>query len=280
MLRKRFMTTATPVSRLQAEKIELRYADRTIVDELSLEIPDGGFTVVVGPNGCGKSTLLRALGRMLAPRSGRVLLDGNDIRSYRTKEVARRIALLPQSPLSPGAITVADLVARGRYPYQSMLRQWSPEDERVVAEALAEVGMRNAADQLVDELSGGQRQRVWIAMTLAQRTPVLLLDEPTTFLDIAHQIEVLDLCSQLHQSGRTLVAVLHDLNLAARYATHVVAMRSGKIVMQGSASDVFTPELLREVFDLEALVLEDPETGRPLVVPRDRRPASQLPVHN
>lgn len=280
MLRKRFMTTATPLSRLQAEKIELRYADRTIVDELSLEIPDGGFTVVVGPNGCGKSTLLRALGRMLAPRSGRVLLDGNDIRSYRTKEVARRIALLPQSPLSPGAITVADLVARGRYPYQSMLRQWSPEDERVVAEALTEVGMRDAADQLVDELSGGQRQRVWIAMTLAQRTPVLLLDEPTTFLDIAHQIEVLDLCSQLHQSGRTLVAVLHDLNLAARYATHVVAMRSGKIVMQGSASDVFTPELLREVFDLEALVLEDPETGRPLVVPRDRRPASQLPVHN
>lgn len=280
MLRKRFMTTATPVSRLQAEKIELRYADRTIVDELSLEIPDGGFTVVVGPNGCGKSTLLRALGRMLAPRSGRVLLDGNDIRSYRTKVVARRIALLPQSPLSPGAITVADLVARGRYPYQSMLRQWSPEDERVVAEALTEVGMRDAADQLVDELSGGQRQRVWIAMTLAQRTPVLLLDEPTTFLDIAHQIEVLDLCSQLHQSGRTLVAVLHDLNLAARYATHVVAMRSGKIVMQGSASDVFTPELLREVFDLEALVLEDPETGRPLVVPRDRRPASQLPVHN
>lgn len=280
MLRKRFMTTATPESRLHAEKIELRYADRTIVDELSLEIPDGGFTVVVGPNGCGKSTLLRALGRMLAPRSGRVLLDGNDIRSYRTKVVARRIALLPQSPLSPGAITVADLVARGRYPYQSMLRQWSPEDERVVAEALTEVGMRNAADQLVDELSGGQRQRVWIAMTLAQRTPVLLLDEPTTFLDIAHQIEVLDLCSQLHQSGRTLVAVLHDLNLAARYATHVVAMRSGKIVMQGSASDVFTPELLREVFDLEALVLEDPETGRPLVVPRDRRPASQLPVHN
>ena len=274
------MTTATPTSRLRAEKIELRYADRTIVDELSLEIPDGGFTVVVGPNGCGKSTLLRALGRMLTPRSGRVVLDGNDIRSHRTKEVARRIALLPQSPLSPGAISVADLVSRGRYPYQSMLRQWSPEDEHVVSEALNEVGMRYAADQLVDELSGGQRQRVWIAMTLAQRTPVLLLDEPTTFLDIAHQIEVLDLCSQLHQSGRTLVAVLHDLNLAARYATHVVAMRSGKIVMQGSASDVLTPELLREVFDLEALVLEDPETGRPLVVPRDRRPVSQLPVHN
>ena len=274
------MTTATPTSRLRAEKIELRYADRTIVDELSLEIPDGGFTVVVGPNGCGKSTLLRALGRMLTPRSGRVVLDGNDIRSHRTKEVARRIALLPQSPLWPGAISVADLVSRGRYPYQSMLRQWSPEDEHVVSEALNEVGMRYAADQLVDELSGGQRQRVWIAMTLAQRTPVLLLDEPTTFLDIAHQIEVLDLCSQLHQSGRTLVAVLHDLNLAARYATHVVAMRSGKIVMQGSASDVLTPELLREVFDLEALVLEDPETGRPLVVPRDRRPVSQLPVHN
>ena len=200
------MTTATPVSRLHAEKIELRYADRTIVDELSLEIPRWRVhRRRRTANGCGKSTLLRALGRMLTPRSGRVVLDGNDIRSYRTKEVARRIALLPQSPLSPGAISVADLVSRGRYPYQSMLRQWSPEDEHVVSEALNEVGMRYAADQLVDELSGGQRQRVWIAMTLAQRTPVLLLDEPTTFLDIAHQIEVLDLCSQLHQSGRTLV---------------------------------------------------------------------------
>ncbi|MDN6358492.1 ABC transporter ATP-binding protein [Yaniella sp.] len=258
-------------SALTAHDLRLGYAARTIVDGLTLAIPPGGFTVIIGPNGCGKSTLLRALGRMITPRAGSVSIDGVDLASLRTKQVARRIALLPQAPLAPGAITVADLVARGRNPHQSLLRQWSDDDERVVDEALREVGMRDATDRLVEELSGGQRQRVWIAMTLAQQTPVLLLDEPTTYLDIAHQIDVLDLCSRLHESGRTIVAVLHDLDLAARYATHVVAMLDGAIAAVGTPDEVFTPETLRRVFDLEALVLRDPETGRPLVVPRDLR---------
>ncbi len=262
----------TPSS-LIAHDLRLGYASRTIVDALSLEVPPGGFTVIIGPNGCGKSTLLRALGRMIVQRSGRVTIDGADLATLRTKQIAQRIAVLPQSPLAPGAITVADLVSRGRNPHQSLLRQWSPEDERVVDAALQEVGMRDQADRLVEELSGGQRQRVWIAMALAQQTPVLLLDEPTTYLDVAHQLDVLDLCSRLHDAGRTLVAVLHDLNLAARYASHIVAMREGSIVAQGSPDQVITPEILREVFDLEALVLSDPETGRPLVVPRDLRPA-------
>ncbi|ACQ78405.1 ABC transporter related [Beutenbergia cavernae DSM 12333] len=269
-------STITPPGtdgRLRAEHVRLAYAARTVVEDLTLAVPDGGFTVIVGPNACGKSTLLRALGRMLAPRSGEIVLDGRAIHSYPTKEIARRVGLLPQAPVTPDAITVADLVARGRYPHQRLLRQWSPADEEAVDAALTRVGMRDAADRLVDELSGGQRQRVWIAMTLAQETPILLLDEPTTFLDVAHQIDVLDLCAHLHEGGRTLVAVLHDLNMAARYATHVVAMRDGAVVAQGAAEDVFTPELVRAVFDLDALVLPDPETGRPLVVPRDRRRA-------
>jgi iron complex transport system ATP-binding protein len=258
-------------SALSAHELRLGYAARTVVDRLTLEIPPGGFTVIVGPNGCGKSTLLRALGRMIAPRAGAVTVDGVDLASMGAKQIARRIALLPQAPLAPSAITVADLVARGRNPHQSLLRQWSDEDERVVEAALREVGMREHADRLVEELSGGQRQRVWIAMTLAQQTPVLLLDEPTTYLDVVHQIDVLDLCARLHETGRTLVAVLHDLNLAARYASHVVAMRDGAIIAQGTPDEVFVPGTLRTVFDLEALVLPDPETGRPLVVPRDLR---------
>ncbi|MFF7291762.1 ABC transporter ATP-binding protein [Microbacterium sp. NPDC008134] len=258
-------------STLSGRDLRLGYASLTIVDRLSIDLPPGGFTVIIGPNGCGKSTLLRALGRMIVPRAGSVTIDGTDLASLRTRQVARRIALLPQAPVAPSAITVADLVARGRNPHQSLLRQWSADDERVVDEALREVGMHDQADRLVEELSGGQSQRVWIAMTLAQQTPVLLLDEPTTYLDVAHQIDVLDLCSRLHAAGRTLVAVLHDLNLAARYASHVVAMRDGAIVVEGDPAVVFTPDNLRRVFDLDALVLEDPETGRPLVVPRDQR---------
>ncbi|WP_082405924.1 ABC transporter ATP-binding protein [Microbacterium sp. No. 7] len=261
-------------SALETRDLRLGYAARTIVDGLSLTIPPGGFTVIVGPNGCGKSTLLRALGRMIAPRAGSVHLDGTDLATMRTKQIARRIALLPQSPLTPGAITVGDLVARGRNPHQSLLRQWSREDERVVEEALREVALHGDADRLVEELSGGQRQRAWIAMTLAQQTPVLLLDEPTTYLDVAHQVDVLDLCSRLHAAGRTLVAVLHDLNLAARYASHVVAMRDGAVVAQGTPHEVFTREIIRRVFDLDALVLSDPENGRPLIVPRDLRAAA------
>lgn len=256
---------------LTAQSVTLGYGSRVVTSDLSLEIPTGGFTVIIGPNACGKSTLLRALGRMLQPSSGQVLLDGKNINSLPTKAVARQVGLLPQAPITPEGITVADLVARGRYPHQAMLRQWSRADEDAVIEALTEVGMLDQADRYVDELSGGQRQRAWIALTLAQQTPVVLLDEPTTFLDIAHQLEILNLCAQLHESGRTLVAVLHDLNLAARYATNLVAMRDGRIVRQGAPETVVTPELLASVFDLDALMIADPETGRPLVVPRDSR---------
>ena len=262
---------------LAVADLELRYGPRSVIDGLSLTVPHSGFTVIIGPNGCGKSTLLRALSRMLRPASGVVSLDGADLARLRTKQVARRISTLAQAPATPTAITVADLVARGRNPYQSILRQWSAADDAAVTRALAEVEMTEHAERLVEELSGGQRQRAWLAMALAQETPILLLDEPTTYLDISHQVDVLDLCSRLHAGGRTLVAVLHDLNLAARYATHIVAMRAGEIVAQGPPESLITPDLLREVFDLEAVVIDDPETGRPLIVPRDTRPHTSRP---
>lgn len=262
---------------LAVADLELRYGPRSVIDGLSLTVPHAGFTVIIGPNGCGKSTLLRALSRMLRPASGVVSLDGADLARLRTKQVARRISTLAQAPATPTAITVADLVARGRNPYQSILRQWSAADDAAVTRALAEVEMTEHAERLVEELSGGQRQRAWLAMALAQETPILLLDEPTTYLDISHQVDVLDLCSRLHAGGRTLVAVLHDLNLAARYATHIVAMRAGEIVAQGPPESLITPDLLREVFDLEAVVIDDPETGRPLIVPRDTRPHASRP---
>ncbi len=222
------------MQRLTAESVTLGYDQRIIAEDLSVEIPDNSFTVIVGPNACGKSTLLRSLARMLKPSRGQVLLDGQIIHQLPAKKVARTLGLLPQSSIAPDGITVADLVARGRYPHQGLLRQWSPEDEKVVQESMESTGVAALADRYVDELSGGQRQRVWIAMALAQQTPLLLLDEPTTYLDIQHQIDVLDLCAELHETqGRTLVAVLHDLNHAARYATHLIAMRDGKIVAEG-----------------------------------------------
>lgn len=267
----------THPGRLTAAQLSVRYGDRAVLTDLDLEIPAGGFTAIIGPNGCGKSTLLRSLARFLRPRGGAVLLDDRDLAEYRTKEIARRIGTLAQSAAVPAAVTVADLVSRGRNPHQSLLRQWSVEDERAVAAALDEVGMSEHADRLVEELSGGQRQRAWIAMTLAQETPILLLDEPTTYLDIAHQIDVLDLCARLHEGGRTLVAVLHDLNLAARYATHMIALRDGAVVAHGAPERVITAELLRDVFDLDARVIPDPETGGPLIVPRDRRTRSRTP---
>jgi iron complex transport system ATP-binding protein len=258
--------------RLHGQGLRLAYDDRVVVDDLTVAIPDGSFTVIVGPNACGKSTLLRALSRMLRPKTGTVFLDGQAIAAQPSKQVARKLGLLPQSPIAPDAITVADLVARGRYPHQGLLRQWSPDDERAVAEALAATATAGLADRPVDELSGGQRQRVWLAMALAQETPILLLDEPTTFLDIAHQIEVLDLCAELRERrGHTLVAVLHDLNHACRYATHLIAMREGKVVAEGAPGDIVDADLVESVFGLACQVIADPETGTPLVVPAARQ---------
>ncbi|MGI8329560.1 ABC transporter ATP-binding protein [Actinomadura scrupuli] len=261
------------MSRLRASDLRLAYDQRVVADHLDLTIPDESFTVIVGPNACGKSTLLRALARLLKPTRGTVFLDGGPITALPAKEVARRLGLLPQSPVTPDGISVADLVGRGRYPHQGLLRQWSREDERAVEAAMAAVGVTELADRIVEELSGGQRQRVWLAVVLAQETSIMLLDEPTTFLDIAHQIEVLDLCSRLHEEGRTLVAVLHDLNQACRYATHLVAMCEGEVVAQGPPGEIVTAELVERVFGLPCQIIADPESGTPLIVPADRRRA-------
>jgi iron complex transport system ATP-binding protein len=260
--------------RLHARSVTLRYDERTVSSDLTIAIPDGSFTVVVGPNACGKSTLLRALARLLAPTAGQVILDGRSIGEFPTREIARRLGLLPQSATAPAGITVADLVGRGRYPHQSFFRQWSKADEMAVAAAMQATRITDLADRLVDELSGGQRQRVWVAMVLAQETPILLLDEPTTFLDIAHQIELLELLADLNAEGRTVVAVLHDLNHACRYASHLVAMRAGAILAEGRPSDVVTEKLVEAVFGLPCTVIDDPVSHTPLIVPLGRhRPA-------
>jgi ABC-type cobalamin/Fe3+-siderophores transport system ATPase subunit len=257
-------------TRLHADAITIGYDKRVISRDLSVEIPDGSFTMIVGPNACGKSTLLRALSRLLPPSTGQVVLDGRAISSYRAKEVARVLGLLPQSSLAPDGITVADLVARGRHPHQSLIRQWSPDDEAAVRDAMAATGVTELSGRLVDELSGGQRQRAWVAMVLAQETPLLLLDEPTTFLDIAHQIELMELLADLNDQGRTLVTVLHDLNQAARYGTHLIAMRDGAVVAQGPPAEIVTAELVEEVFGLPCVVVPDPVTGTPSVTPIGR----------
>ncbi|MFI6296516.1 ABC transporter ATP-binding protein [Nonomuraea sp. NPDC050790] len=263
-------------NRLRAHDLSLRYGERVVAENLSIDIPDGSLTMIVGPNACGKSTLLRALARLLRPEHGSVVLDGEDIARYPSKEVARRLGLLPQTSIAPDGITVADLVARGRFPHQRFLRQWSADDDVAVAAALERTNTSELAGRYVDELSGGQRQRVWLAMALAQETPLLLLDEPTTYLDITHQVEVLDLCAELQESGeRTIVVVLHELNLAARYATHLIAMRDGKIVAHGSPRDIVTPELIETVYRLPCSIIDDPETGTPLVIPAARTRVGQ-----
>jgi iron complex transport system ATP-binding protein len=262
-----------PSDRLSGSGLTLGYDGRTVAEDLTVPIPDRSFTVVVGPNACGKSTLLRALARTLRPLAGTVLLDGRDIRTRPTREVARTLGLLSQSAVAPAGITVADLVAHGRYPHHGALGRWSAADRQAVHDAMLATGVADLAGATVDELSGGQRQRVWIATALAQDTPLLLLDEPTTYLDITHQIEILELCARLHRTHeRTLVAVLHDLNQAARYATHLIAMREGRVVAAGPPAQVVTEPTVEAVFGLPCRVVPDPETGTAMVIPR-RGPA-------
>jgi len=260
-------------SPLAADHLQLAYDHTVIVPDLSVQIPAGRVTVIVGANACGKSTLLRGLARLLSPKQGQVLLDGDDLHRLSTRQIATKLGILPQSPNAPEGITVADLVARGRYPHQRWFRQWSKEDEAVVAQAMEATNTTELAERSVDELSGGQRQRVWIALALAQGTPLMLLDEPTTYLDLAHQVEVLDLLADLNEhEGRTIVLVLHDLNLACRYADHLIAMKSGRIVAEGSPEQVITAEIVAEVFGLDCQVIPDPLCGTPLVLPMPRAP--------
>jgi len=253
---------------LRASGLSVGYDGADVIDGLDLLIPRERVTAVVGANGCGKSTLLRALARLMRPRQGSVLLDGRSIYEQPSKAVAKRLGMLPQSPVAPEGLTVEDVVARGRYPHQGLFRQWSAHDEAAVEEALAATDMADLRDRLLDELSGGQRQRAWIAMTLAQQTELLLLDEPTTFLDLAHQIDVLDLLDRLvDERGRTVVMVLHDINQACRYADQLVAVRAGRIHAAGPPADVVDDAFIHDVFGLDARVVEDPVTGTPLCLP-------------
>ncbi|KOC91064.1 ABC transporter ATP-binding protein [Winslowiella iniecta] len=266
------MTSAThSSSRLQARQLTLSYGAKPIVEQVDLALREGEFSVIIGPNGCGKSTLLRAFSRGMMPQSGEVLLDDINLHQHKPRQVARELALLSQSSLLTDTLSVFDLVSRGRYPHQSFLRPWSAQDEQVVNEALSAVDLSAMAQTPVQALSGGQRQRAWFAMTLAQQTPIILLDEPTTWLDIAHQIELLELCRGMHQQGKTLVMVLHDINQALRYATHLIMMKEGKIVAQGAPQAVVTEDSMAQVFGLDCRIIDDPESGKPLIIPRFSR---------
>lgn len=265
------LDVATPVA-LTTRKLTLAYDGKPIIEGLDLAIPAGKITVLVGPNGCGKSTLLKGLGRLLKPQQGIVYLDSTSIFKLPTKAVAKQLGLLPQGPTAPEGLTVRELVAQGRYPYQNWLQQWSEEDEKEVEAALTITELQEFAERPVDSLSGGQRQRAWIAMTLAQNTQILLLDEPTTFLDLAHQIEVLDLLYDLNQrEGRTIVMVLHELNQACRYGDHLIAMKDGDVYAQGKPHQVMTETLVHDVFGLNCQIVEDPVAGTPLCIPIGRK---------
>lgn len=261
-----------PRSRLYGEDLAMSYGKKVIAENLTVAIPDGHFTAIIGPNGCGKSTLLRTLSRLMSPQQGHVYLDGEQIQRFASKEVARRIGLLAQNATTPGDITVQELVARGRYPHQPLFSRWRKEDEEAVSRAMQATGVTALAGQSVDTLSGGQRQRAWIAMVLAQETAIMLLDEPTTWLDISHQIDLLELLSELNrEKGYTLAAVLHDLNQACRYATHLIALREGEIVAEGAPKDIVTAELIESIYGMRSIIIEDPVAGTPLVVPLGRK---------
>lgn len=263
---------------LEALDLTLAYGEHQVSEDLSVQIPRGAITVIVGANACGKSTLLRALARLLNPLSGSVHLDGDDLYRIPTRHVATKLGILPQSPIAPDGITVADLVARGRYPHQGWFRRWNAGDEAALEHALRATSTLDLADRSIDELSGGQRQRVWIAMAIAQDTEVLLLDEPTTFLDLAHQIDVMELLVELNaERGTTIVAVLHDLNQAFRYAQHIIAMRAGSVVAQGPPTELATEDLIHEVFDMSCQIIDDPVSHTPMVVPIGRRQPRTTP---
>ncbi|WP_079527160.1 ABC transporter ATP-binding protein [Halobacillus hunanensis] len=256
---------------LLANNLTLGYGDQTIIDSLDIQIPKGKVTVLIGGNGCGKSTLLRSLARLLKPKSGQVVLDSADISKMRTKEVAKKMAILPQSPTTPEGLSVYQLVKQGRYPYQSWSKRWSQEDEDAVNKALTDTNLTDLKERSVDSLSGGQRQRAWIAMTLAQDTDLLLLDEPTTYLDMTHQIDILDLLFDLNQdNGRTVVMVLHDINLACRYADHIVAVKDKTVYAQGKPEEVINCELMQHVFEMTCDVREDPIFGTPMCIPHGK----------
>ncbi|TGB01201.1 ABC transporter ATP-binding protein [Halobacillus salinus] len=268
-----------PTHSFQAEHIAAGYDQKTILQDISLDIPSNQISVIIGANACGKSTLLKTMARLLPSTSGDIKLDGKPIGSIPSKKLARTLGLLPQSPIVPEGITVADLVGRGRFPHQTLFSGWSKKDYEAVAEAMEIMNVTELANQSIDELSGGQRQRVWIAMALAQQTDILFLDEPTTFLDITYQVEILDLLTDLNQKyGTTIVMVLHDINLSARYADHIFALKKGELISQGEPSEVITSELIHDLFGLHSTVIEDPVSGSPSVIPIGRHHVKKEPV--